>query len=202
MAGGGELAGRGGDVEGVGEAGGEGGVVGVEGEGVAEFAGGLFVNEVEGATVGVLLTLQEPGGDLGAAVREGDAVELVFNDGGGFGGGRRRWAGRGCWRRRAMRRRAGAMPAATCGDCCVAAAEGGWLGEAVWGLCCLRKNWRPKKTTTMTSIMRRRAAVVLAAACAALLTGVGELWHGFVYLDRAGGRQRCGAGVGSARLLW
>jgi hypothetical protein len=86
------------DVEGLVEAGGQGGIVGVEGERVAKLFGGLGVDDVERLAVGVLELLEDPAGDLSATVGEGDAVELVFNDGRGFGrglgGGNR--GGRGC----------------------------------------------------------------------------------------------------------
>ena len=74
----GERAGGRGDVERFVEAGGQGSVVGVERERIAELLGRLRVNEVQRLAVGVLVLLENPARDLPAAVGEGDAVELVL----------------------------------------------------------------------------------------------------------------------------
>ena len=41
-----------------------------------------MVDEVQRLAVGVGVAFENPAGDLGAAVGEGDSVELVFDDGG------------------------------------------------------------------------------------------------------------------------
>ena len=84
---GGEGSGGRGDEHGLAKAGGEGLVVGIEGKGIAVLLGGHLVDEVEGLAFAVLVLLEEPLGDLAAAVGEGDLIELVLDDGGGFGGG-------------------------------------------------------------------------------------------------------------------
>ena len=45
------------------------------------------MDEVERVAFGVLEVFEDPGSDLTAAIGEGDFVELVLDDGGGFGGG-------------------------------------------------------------------------------------------------------------------
>ena len=95
----GERAGGRGDVEGFVEAGGEGRVVGVEREGIAELLGGLGVDEVQRLAVRVLVLLEDPVGDLSATVGEGYAVELVLDCGGGFSCGLNSGDGRGCGHR-------------------------------------------------------------------------------------------------------
>ena len=51
------------------------------------------MDEIERLAVGVFLLLEQPGGDLRALVREGDAIELVLDGGGGLGGGLNHWSG-------------------------------------------------------------------------------------------------------------
>ncbi len=88
------------DVERGGELLGKRGVVGVERERMAVERRASGVDQVERLTGVVLVLLEDPGGDLRAAVGEGDAVELVLDDGRGFGRG----AGRRAWWRRTWRR--------------------------------------------------------------------------------------------------
>ena len=60
-------------------------VVGPERERVAVFFGRSGIDEVEWAVLRVVVELlQDPGFDLRAAVGEGDAVEIVLDDGFGF----------------------------------------------------------------------------------------------------------------------
>jgi hypothetical protein len=81
-----KVAGRGRDVEGIGEGLGEGGVVGVKREGVAVKLGGAGVDEIERVAGIVGELFENPGGDLSAAVGEGDAIEFIVDDGGGLSG--------------------------------------------------------------------------------------------------------------------
>src|ERR1700685_3853094 len=83
----GEIAGGGGDIEAAVDGLCDGGVVGVERERMAELLGSLVVDEIERTAVAVLKVLEHPAGDLGSSVGEGDAVELILDDGAGLGRG-------------------------------------------------------------------------------------------------------------------
>ena len=194
----GKVAGRGGNVQGAGQGGGEGGVVGVEGEGIAELLGGLGVHNIEGSSVGIFFALQDPGGHLRAAVREGDAVKLVFNGGGRFGGGGdgglEAGSGKGLGRGRRDaggglgRRRGGGL-----------ALGGGLVGGGSLRIVALAVKLEAEEDGNHEEHDSKQAAVVLAAAGAALLIGVGELWHG-VWVLVLWGRAWCGRGVLRAPL--
>jgi hypothetical protein len=73
------------DVERSGELLGKRGVVGIERERTSVERRASGVDQVERLTGVVLVLLEDPGGDLRAAVGEGDAIELVLDDCGGFG---------------------------------------------------------------------------------------------------------------------
>ena len=75
-----ELAGGGRHVHRLGKTGGEALVIGVERERVAELLRGAVVNDVERPALGVFVLLQNPAGGVRAAIGEGDAVNVVFDD--------------------------------------------------------------------------------------------------------------------------
>ena len=89
-------------------------VVSPEREWVAVFLSGGGIDEIELRVLSVVLEVfQDPGFDLGAAVGEGDFVEIVLDYGFGFGGGLFRDNGR--WSRGTCGSHSGRLGGSRCG---------------------------------------------------------------------------------------